>query len=276
MSLGDSAEIPLSWLLAAPAGVGTATTDQELPFQRSARAAPLRPLPTAHALFALKATTPLRVDLEPPVRVGVGTIAQRLPSQCAASGKRPAAPTVLVNPTAQASPVELALTASSDSSWCSTAGAATWLQRLPFQRSVSMFSPSSSWSGAVNWPTAQASLELRAATALSTLVPAEGSTVGTTVQAGAALAAVAHPSSIASVTDVGTSRRRRFRSLPDTTAPLLEPLQHGRNDHRPVPIPRPNARSPAPGAGRRLACASDGRPGGTVRPRGWPAIGRCA
>jgi hypothetical protein len=26
--LGDSAEIPLSWLLAAPAGVGTGTTDQ--------------------------------------------------------------------------------------------------------------------------------------------------------------------------------------------------------------------------------------------------------
>src|SRR5512132_520281 len=110
MSLGDSAEIPLSWLLAAPAGVGTATTDQAVPFQCSARAAPLRPLPTAQALVGLKATTPLRVDLEPPVRVGVATIVQLLPFQCTASGLRPAAPTVLVNPTAQASLAELAPT----------------------------------------------------------------------------------------------------------------------------------------------------------------------
>src|SRR4029453_14372109 len=161
MSFGDRAEIPLSWLLAAPAGVGTATTDQAVPFQCSASAAPLRPLPTAQALVALKATTPFSVALEPPVRVGGGRIAQLPPFQCAASGKRPAAPTVLVNPTAQASVAELALTASSDSSWCSTAGAPTWLQLLPFQCSVSMFRPSSSWSGAVNCPTAQASLELR-------------------------------------------------------------------------------------------------------------------
>jgi hypothetical protein len=89
--------------------------------------------------------------------------------------------------------------------------------------------------------------------------------VGTTVHPGAALAAVAHPSSIASVTDVSTSRRRRFRSLPDTTAPLLAQLRH-----------RPNARSPylehvAASHGRRMV-----GPGGTVRPGGWPDIGRCA
>ena len=62
MSLGDRAEIPLSWLLAAPAGVGTGTTDQTVPFQCSTSAAPLRPLPTAQALVGPKLTTPLRVD----------------------------------------------------------------------------------------------------------------------------------------------------------------------------------------------------------------------
>jgi hypothetical protein len=261
MSLDDSAEIPLSWLLAAPAGVGTGTTDQ-VPFQCSASAAPFRPLPTAHALFGLKATTPLRVDLAPPVRGGVGTMVQVLPFQCAASGLRPAAETVLVKPTAQASPGESALTASNDSSWCSTAGAPTWVQVLPFQRSVSMFKPSSSWSGAVKWPTAQASPELRTATAFSTFLVADGSTVGITVHPGAALAAVPNASSIASITDVSTSRRRRFRTFPDTAAPLLEQLEPRRSDHPPASIPRPNVRMVASG--------------GTVRPGDWPDIGRCA
>src|SRR5262245_34262366 len=161
MLVGDRAEIAASWLVAAPAGVGTGTIDQAVPFQCSTRAVALRLLPTVHALVGLRSTTPLRVDLEPPVWVGVGTIVQLLPFQCAASGKRPAAPTPFSNPTAQASLAELAPTASSDSSRCGTAGVGTWLQRLPFQCSVSMFRPSSSGSGPVKLPTAQASVELR-------------------------------------------------------------------------------------------------------------------
>jgi hypothetical protein len=100
--------------------------------------------------------------------------------------------------------------------------------------------------------------------------------VGTTVHPGAALAAVPHASRTASITDVSTSRRRRFRSLPDTAAPLLEQLQHRRSDHPPAWFP---GRTPGPLHLGRVA-ASPGRrmvvPGGTVRPRGWPNIGRCA
>src|SRR4030095_11208705 len=122
-------------------------------------------------------------------------------------------------------------------------------------------------SGAVKWPTAQASLELRTATAFSTFLVAEGSTVGTTVHPGAALAAVPHASRTASSTDVSTSRRRRFRSLPDTAAPLLEQLQHRRNDHPPASIRRPNARSPCTWImSPLLVRVGWSPPGGTVRP----------
>src|SRR4029450_7556074 len=151
-----------------------------------------------------------------------------------------------------------------------------WDQLVPFQRSVSIFKPSSSWSGAVKWPTAQASLELRTATAFSTFLVAEGSTVGTTVHPGAALAAVPHASRTASITDVSTSRHRRFRSLPATAAPLLDHPQHPRSAPPPAWSP---GRTPGPLHLGRVA-ASPGRrmvvPGGTGRPRGWPNIGRSA
>jgi hypothetical protein len=63
---------------------------------------------------------------------------------------------------------------------------------------------------------------------LSTFSPAEGSTLGTTVHPGAALAAVADASASVSSADASS---RSFRLVPGTVASLLELLQHRSNGH---------------------------------------------
>jgi hypothetical protein len=56
--------------------------------------------------------TPNRIDFEPPVVAGVGTMVQPWPSQCADSGSVWAKPVLLVEPTAQTSSAVAAETVS--------------------------------------------------------------------------------------------------------------------------------------------------------------------
>jgi hypothetical protein len=94
-------------------------------------------------------------------------------------------------PTAQMSFAAAAETAFSFSSNRTTLGVGTWDHALPFQCSASMTWPSSSF-GPRKLPTAQASVLVRAPTALNTLENAtfcgDGSTVGVITHAGAAKA----------------------------------------------------------------------------------------
>src|SRR6185312_10589517 len=93
----------------------------------------------------LRATTPARMDLDPPLVAGVGTTVHALPFQCAASGLVEAKLILFVEPTAQASFALVAETASSFSSKCSTpGGVGTWRHRVPSHRSVNMSLPWSS------------------------------------------------------------------------------------------------------------------------------------
>src|SRR6266571_5503500 len=174
---------------ATGSGVGMIVQAEPVQCSTSARLALLRP--TAQAFPPLRFATPKRIDFAPPVVAGVGTMVQFVPSQCAASGSVVANPVRLVEPTAQTSFAAAAETAFSFSSNRTTLGVGTWDHALPFQRSASMTWPSSS-PGPRKLPTAQASVLVRASTALSTLENAtfcgDGFTVGVITHAGAAKA----------------------------------------------------------------------------------------
>src|SRR6266571_370838 len=173
------------------AGLGLGTIVQAEPSQCLASAWPVSPRPTAQAFPPPRFATPNRADLEPPVVNGVGTMVQLVPSQCAASGSVCLNDVRPIEPTAQTSFAAAAETAFSFSSNRMTFGVGTWDQALPFQCSASMTWPSSSF-GPRKLPTAQASVLVRASTALSTLENAtfcgDGFTVGVITHAGAAKA----------------------------------------------------------------------------------------
>src|SRR5215471_18392029 len=121
---------------------------------------------------------------------GTGTTDQAVPSQCSASGRAS-----LPWPTAQALAGPKSATSYSDASLppLAAAGVGTMVHAVPFQRSAKICAPASSPAPG-NWPTAQASVAVRAKTALRVVV--DGLTLGTTVQVG--VAAMAVPASRAS------------------------------------------------------------------------------
>jgi hypothetical protein len=194
MSVGDRAEMPVSdafakLVPAGTAGTGTETIDQAEPSQCSASGRASLPWPTAQALAGLRSATSYRDASRPPFSAaGVGTMVHAVPSQCAASALWLAALIAFELPTAQASLAPLAETPSSRSSTRTMFGVGTCCHFAPFQRSARICAPASSpapW----NWPTAQASVAVRAETALRTPW-AGGLAAGTTVQAGVAAVAV--------------------------------------------------------------------------------------
>src|SRR6185312_210156 len=124
---------------------------------------------------------------------GTGTTDQAVPFQCAARVLWLAALMLFVLPTAQASFGPLAETPSRRSSWRTMFVVGTCCHCVPFQRSAKICEPASSPAPG-NWPTAQASVAVRAEMALR--VVADGLTLGTTVQVG--VAAMAVPASRAS------------------------------------------------------------------------------
>src|SRR5215472_132659 len=183
--------LPVNVLPTGGTGVGVGMIVQAEPSQcsASARLASLRP--TAQAFPPPRFATPNRIDLEPPVVGGVGTMVQLVPSQCAAIGSVCLNDVRLIEPTAQTSFAAAAETAFSFSPDPTTLGVATWDHALPFQCSASMTWPSSSF-GPRKLPTAQASVLVRASTALNWLenatVCGDGFTVGVITHAGAAKA----------------------------------------------------------------------------------------
>src|SRR3954463_1590594 len=121
MSVADRAEIafsvvPTNVSPAGTDGTGAGTIVQAVPFQCSisARLPSLRP--TAQASAPARAATPNRIDLDPPVVAGVGTIVQVAPSKWAAIGSVCLNPVMFCEPTAQTSLAEAADTALSFSS----------------------------------------------------------------------------------------------------------------------------------------------------------------
>src|SRR4249919_2558582 len=192
MSVAETAEILDSTAFAklvpaGTAGTGTGTTDQAVPSQCSASGRASLPWPTAQALAGLKSATSYSdASLPPLAAAGVGTMVHAVPSQCAARVSWLAKLIWFVLPTAQASFGPLAETPSRRSSWRTMFGVGTCCHCVPFQRSAKICAPASSPAPG-NWPTAQASVAVRAETALR--VVADGLTLGTTVQgAGAAMA----------------------------------------------------------------------------------------
>ncbi|HEX2418301.1 MAG TPA: hypothetical protein VHJ83_09310, partial [Micromonosporaceae bacterium] len=120
-------------------------------------------LPTAHASVPLSVFTPLRLALMAPAGFGLGTTVQVLPFQRSVSGDDV---DDWVEPTAHTFVVVLPSTATSVAS-SPTAGVATSDQALPFHLAAR-----GRTNGAVAWsadPTAQALVELRAATPLNRL-----------------------------------------------------------------------------------------------------------
>src|SRR5215470_14288758 len=236
MSVGETAEILDSTAFAKPvpdgtAGTGTGTTDQAAPSQCSASGRASLPWPTAQALAGLRSATSYSdASLPPLAAAGVGTMVHAVPSQCAARVSWLAALIAFVLPTAQASFGPLAETPSRRS-FCRTmfvVGACCHC--VPFQRSAKICAPASSPTPG-NWPTAQASVAVRAETALR--VVADGLTLGTTVQVG--VAAMAVPASRASeapaASAAGMSRCRML--VPSWLRERLEPApdrrEHGCN-----------------------------------------------
>src|SRR5690348_415393 len=193
MSVAETAEILDSTAFAklvpdGTAGTGTGTTDQAVPSQCSASGRASLPWPTAQALAGLRSATSYSdASLPPLAAAGVGTMLHAVPSQCAARVLWLAALMLFVLPTAQASFGPLAETPSRRSSWRTMFGVGTCCHCVPFQRSAKICRPASSpapWT----WPTAQASVAVRAETSLR-VVP-DGLTLGTTAQVGAAAMAV--------------------------------------------------------------------------------------
>src|SRR5215469_3620821 len=193
MSVAETAEILDSTAFAklvpdGTAGVGTGTTDQAVPSQCSASGRASLPWPTAQALAGLRSATSYSdASLPPLAAAGVGTMVHAVPSQCAARMSWLAKLIMFVLPTAQASSGPLAETPSRRSSWRTMFGVGTCCHCVPFQRSAKICEPASSPTPG-NWPTAHASVAVRAETALR--VVADGLTLGTTVQVGVAAMAV--------------------------------------------------------------------------------------
>src|SRR5215475_10905524 len=193
MSVAETAEILDSTAFAklvpdGTVGVGTGTTDQAVPFQCSASGRASLPWPTAQTLAGLKSATSYSDASLPWLAAsGVGTMVHAAPSQCAARVSWLAALITFVLPTAQASFGPLAETPSRRSSWRTMFVVGACCHCVPFQRSAKICAPASSPTPG-NWPTAQASVAVRAETALR--VVTDGLTLGTTVQVGVAAAAV--------------------------------------------------------------------------------------
>src|SRR5215472_317557 len=192
MSVGETAEILVSAAFAKPVpdgtvGTGTGTTDQAVPSQCSASGRASLPWPTAQALAGPRSATSYSdASLPPLAAAGVGMMVHAVPSQCAARVSWLAALMLFVLPTAQASFGPLAETPSRRSSWPTMFDVGVCCHCVPFQRSAKICAPASSPVPG-NWPTAQASVTVRAKTALR--VVADGLTLGTTVQgAGPAVA----------------------------------------------------------------------------------------
>src|SRR6201989_1674391 len=199
MSVAETAEMLESTAFAklVPAGTavtGTGTTDQAVPSQCSASGRASLPWPTAQALAGLRSAMSYSdASLLPLAAAGGGTLVHAIPFQCAARVSWLAALITFVVPTAQASFGPLAETPSRRSSWRTMFGVGTCCHCVPFQRSAKICEPASSPAPG-NWPTAQASVAVRAEMALR--VVADGLTLGTTVQVG--VAAMAGPASRAS------------------------------------------------------------------------------
>src|SRR5215472_7904515 len=213
MSVAETAEILESTAFAklvpdGTAGTGTGTTDQAVPSQCSASGRASLPWPTAQTLAGPRsATSSSDASLPPLAAAGVGTMVHAAPSQCAARVLWLAALMLFVLPTAQASFGPLAETPSRRSSWRTMFVVGVCCHCVPFQRSAKICEPASSPTPG-NWPTAQASVAVRAETALR--VVADGLTLGTTVQVGvAAMAAPANRTSEPPAAKAaGTSRCR--------------------------------------------------------------------
>src|SRR2546423_5784242 len=138
MSVGETAEIPVSWALASvlPAGrvgSGTGTIDQAVPSQCSTSALAVALRPAAQALVGLSATTPSKWDFDPPVAAGAGTLVHEVPFQCSMSGLVLAKLIMLVEPTAHTSLAPEPPTARSFSSKRRVLGTVNRCHRWPFQ-----------------------------------------------------------------------------------------------------------------------------------------------
>src|SRR4051794_18718952 len=108
MSFGASAEMPISVALANPepdliTGSGLGTTVHPFGVRCSMRACAVRLRPTAQTLPPPKLTTPSRMDFDPPLVAGFGTIVHVVPSKCAVIGSRLAKLVRLMDPTAHTS-----------------------------------------------------------------------------------------------------------------------------------------------------------------------------
>src|SRR5215472_14888081 len=199
MSVAETAEILDSTAFAklvpdGTAGTGTGTTDQAVPSQCSASGRASLPWPTAQALAGLRSATSYSdASLPPLAAAGVGTMVHTVPSQCAARVLWLAALRLFVLPTAQASFGPLAETPSRRSFTRTMFVVGVCCHCVPFHRSAKICAPASSPAPG-NRPTAQASVAVRAKTALR--VVTDGLTLGTTVQVG--VAAMAVPASRAS------------------------------------------------------------------------------
>src|SRR5215475_11593219 len=193
MSVAETAEILDSTAFAklvpdGTAGTGTGITDQAVPSQCSASGRASLPWPTAQTLAGLRSATSYSEASRPPLAsAGVGTMVHAVPSQCAARVSWLAALRLFMLPTAQASSGPLAETPSRRSFTRTMFVVGVCCHCVPFQRSAKICAPASSPAPG-NWPTAQASVAVRAKTALR--VVADGLTLGTTVQGADAAMAV--------------------------------------------------------------------------------------
>src|SRR5215475_6060820 len=159
---------------------------------------------------------------------GTGTMVHAVPSQCAARVLWLAALMLFVLPTAQASFGPLAETPSRRSSWRTMFVVGVCCHCVPFQCSAKICRPASSpapWT----WPTAQASLAVRAE--MSLRVVADGLTLGTTVQAGVAAMAVpanrASEAPAASATGMSRCRMLVPSWLRERPVPAPDRRKHG-------------------------------------------------
>src|SRR6201989_794181 len=171
MSVAETAEMLESTAFAklvpeGTAGTGTGTTNQAVPSQCSASGRASLPWPTAQTLAGLRsATASAEPTLPPLAAAGVGTMVHAVPFQCAARVSWLAALMLFVLPTAQASFGPLAETPSRRSSWRTMFVVGACCHCVPFQRSAKICEPASSPVPG-NWPTAQASVAVRAETSL--------------------------------------------------------------------------------------------------------------
>src|SRR5450759_5272778 len=138
-----------------PPGLGLGTRVHAVPFQCTIRVLEPPVSPTAHALRADVAATPM--SCAPPPRLGLGTRVHAVPSQCTIRVLR------VVKPTAHALRAEVTATPSS-APRRSEAGLGTTFHPVPFQRAISVLLARA---GLVR-PTAQAFCADVAATSIRT------------------------------------------------------------------------------------------------------------